>query len=134
MPSRSCSVDLTLDLTAPRTARTLVCLLLTQWGVRDDETLDGAAIVVTELVTNALVHGDDGGPITIEVRLLDGAVVIAVVDGVPGIPRQREAGLDAENGRGLAIVEQLSLRWGVEQVAARKRVYAELPVPADNVA
>jgi hypothetical protein len=39
------------------------------------------------------------------------------------------AGAEAESGRGLALLDALALRWGVEQEAGRKTVWCELLVP-----
>ena len=130
LTTRTCSVDLTLDLSAPRTSRKLVTLLLEQWGIDDREVLDGATIVVSELVTNALVHGDDGGPITLGMDLHDQQVILWVTDRATAVPAQRAAAPADENGRGLSIVSQLAIRWGVEPTPTGKRVYAELPLPA----
>ena len=132
--TRSCSVDLTLDLSAPRTARTLVTLLLEQWGLDDRDLLDGSSIVVSELVTNALVHGDDGGPVTLGLDLRDTRITLWVADRTASVPTQRVPATGDENGRGLSIVGQLSLRWGVEPTATGKRVYADLPLPATSCA
>ena len=131
---RSCEVDLTLDLAAPRTARSLVSLLLHQWGVVDEDSLDGATIVVSELVTNALVHCDDGGPVRLGVELHEAQLVLWVADASPIVPAQRACEQDDENGRGLGIVGQLALRWGVEPCPAGKRVFAELPIERSRCA
>ena len=134
MSPRRCTVDLTLDLAAPHCARTLLCLVLGQWGVTDDDTRDGAAIVVSELVTNALIHADDGGPILLEIALDDGSLRISVADASSTVPAQRRADDVAESGRGLSIVDQLSMRWGVEPWPGGKRVFAELPLLHDHCA
>lgn len=72
-----------------------------------------AALLVTELVANAIRHGQP--PIIVSVEC-DGShdLVVRVRDMAPGpvAPRQADAG--AEDGRGLAIVEILSDDWGVE--------------------
>ena len=71
--------------------------------------LDDLRLVVSELVTNAIVHGR--GP-TIEVRLsAEGAVVSGeVVDDGDGFSVR-----PAPGGRGLAIVGELTQSWGVER-------------------
>lgn len=122
------SFDLPLDLTAPATARCVVDSVLRQWGVVDADVLASCSIVVSELVTNALSHtGDDGGTATLELDRDGGSLRLAVVDGSDLVPRMRAADETDTGGRGLAIVEQLSLRWGTEPVPGGKRVYAELP-------
>lgn len=129
-PSRTCSVDLTCDLTAPRAARRLLSLLLPQWGVTDQEVLDSATIVVSELVTNVLVHCDDAGPLTLTLELLDGVVRLAVADREPGLPTQRQAQATDVGGRGLSIVAQMALTWSVEPSPGGKRVVVDLPAPS----
>jgi anti-sigma regulatory factor (Ser/Thr protein kinase) len=126
--ARTCAVDLTCDLAAPRTARRLVVLVLRQWGVVDEEVLDGASIVVSELVTNVLMHCDDGGPMRVDLALDDQGVTVAVVDHNPVVPAQRTAGEADENGRGLSIIGQLAARWEVQPLSGGKRVAASLPV------
>lgn len=126
--TRTCAVDLTLDLAAPRAARTLVALLLRQWGAADDGVLDGASIVVSELVTNALVHCDDSGPITVGLELREAQVLLWVRDSSPAVPAQRRADEQAEDGRGLDIVSQIASHWGIEPQATGKRVFALLPL------
>lgn len=132
--TRTCTAELTLDLTTPRTARSLVVLLLDQWGVADEDVADGATIVVSELVTNALVHCDDGGPISLGVHLDGPRLVLSVVDHSPAVPAQRPADDGDENGRGLSIVGQIASRWGVEPHPVGKRVYAELPLTSARCA
>ena len=126
--SRSSRTELTCDLAAPRTARRLVSLLLAQWGVTDPDAHDGAAIVVSELVTNVLVHCDDGGPVVLALDLQDDRLRVAVEDRAPSVPAQRAAGPADEDGRGLGIVAQLAAGWHVERLPDGKRVVVDLPV------
>jgi hypothetical protein len=56
----------------------------------------------------------------------DGATRIAVSDPVRHPPRMRSAHPTASDGRGLAIVEALADRWGVEPLGSGKTVWAEL--------
>ena len=131
---RSCTVDLALDPAAPYTARRLVCLLLPQWGLADEAVLGDAALVMSELVTNAVVHGAGaGGTVTVGVQA-GPELVLWVADASPGVPLQRAAGADAETGRGLEILGQLTTRWGVEQTDDGKRVVATLSVPVQQCA
>lgn len=127
-PRRSCQADLTLDLAAPRTSRTLLELLLPQWGVTETDTVDGASLVLSELVTHALGASDDGGPVTIGVELHDDAVRLWVQDRSPAVPVQRGPRVTADDARGLVIVGQLSSRWGVEPHEDGLRSYADVPL------
>lgn len=89
---------------------------------------DAGALAVSELVTNAIVHGQE--PITLRVTTLDRMVHVAVSDGDPRPPRpgRRDAHLRAEHGRGLAIVASLSEQWGCEPAVQRpgKTVWCNL--------
>lgn len=130
--SRTCTVDLALDPAAPSAGRSLVRLLLRQWGVADADVHDEAALVVSELVTNALVHG--GRTATLTLALVDDRVQVAVQDSSPLIPAPRASSVDDESGRGLEIVSMLALGWGVEPVPGGKRVFAELALAGAHCA
>jgi serine phosphatase RsbU (regulator of sigma subunit)/anti-sigma regulatory factor (Ser/Thr protein kinase) len=83
-----------------------------------------AALVAAELTANALHHAE--GPITVVVRGGEGWLVVAVEDGNPRPPVRPAASTSNMTGRGLALVEAVSTRWGVKRTTAGKRVWAEL--------
>jgi anti-sigma regulatory factor (Ser/Thr protein kinase) len=87
------------------------------------EMVDDVRLVASELTTNALVHAQTSVMLTIE-----GAgrlVLLTVQDGSTLMPVQVDAQVLATSGRGLAIVEHLSQRWGTETDAAgTKSVWA----------
>ena len=95
---------------------------LRRWG-RDDLTTSGA-LLVTELVTNAILHART----MVRVILERGAdfVRVEVRDGSPVRPALRNHGLDATTGRGLALVSQLADSWGVDVDGTGKVVWAQL--------
>jgi anti-sigma regulatory factor (Ser/Thr protein kinase) len=72
--------------------------------------------VVSELVTNSVVHGP-GSRITLRLDLKpDGTVAGEITDDGDGIVAVREArGLEGSGGYGLAIVDTLTDRWGVKR-------------------
>jgi anti-sigma regulatory factor (Ser/Thr protein kinase) len=71
-------------------------------------------LVVSELVTNAVLHGR--GAITLNLRVARDGVYGEVVDQGAGFEREvRERGSDEFNGRGLTIVDALSRRWGIHE-------------------
>ena len=81
------------------------------------ELEESAELGVSELVTNAVLHGRT--PMTIVVRRrAGGRVRVEVVDRSAAAPRQRRFDLSATTGRGLRLVESLSHDWGVEVVPA----------------
>lgn len=90
-------------------ARRITRTALAAWGVQ--ELADSAEMLVSELVTNALRYGR--GPVDLTIALSGGSLRIAVADEGPAMPVPREAGDDAQNGRGLMIVEMLADSWEV---------------------
>ncbi|MFD7865056.1 SpoIIE family protein phosphatase [Streptomyces sp. NPDC057682] len=138
------------NLLAPAAARRFVAAALTEWSglglpaaVGFSERLsDDAAVVVSELVTNAVVHA--GTNVELLFRLEEAtdeeasALVLEVSDhhptravrsdradnaaaaGAPGEP--------PEYGRGLELVATLAERWGITYRTGLKTVWARLPV------
>lgn len=91
-------------------ARRFLAGRFAEWGISDDH--DGR-LIVSELATNALVHGD--GPIVLRVFRdeRDGLPVIEVWDGGEGRPVMRPENYAATGGRGLLMVAGLAHDWGV---------------------
>jgi anti-sigma regulatory factor (Ser/Thr protein kinase) len=90
---------------------------------------DTAALLVSELVTNALLHA--GSRLLVEVGVSADTVRIGVSDASPVLPRRRRHSAEAGTGRGLGLVALLSTASGVEQVtdgAYRKTAWCELPL------
>lgn len=91
-----------------------------------------AALIVSELATNAVEHTHSGHPggtftVTIEHRF-DGAALLEIEDqGGPGTFGQPTHG--REGGRGLTLVAALTAAWGVKGDAAGRTIWAELPPP-----
>jgi anti-sigma regulatory factor (Ser/Thr protein kinase) len=82
-------------------------------------------LVGTELVTNALQHGD--GQVSVRVVMSGHALVIEVVDeGEGNVPSIRAQPADESGGWGLQIVERLAVAWGA--YAGTTHIWAELPV------
>jgi serine phosphatase RsbU (regulator of sigma subunit)/anti-sigma regulatory factor (Ser/Thr protein kinase) len=89
-----------------------------------DGVVEDAKLVVTELVTNALLHGT--APLILRIRTSAAEVKVEVQDGsrvLPVVPRQN---LEAMTGRGLGLVAALSESWGVEPVPGGKVIWAVL--------
>lgn len=92
---------------------------------RAAEILDEAAIVVSELVTNAIRAGTQVTTLTLSIGR--DRVRIGVTDDVRGRPRVATSGPEDEHGRGLQIVDALCRDWGVTPTGSGKQVWAELP-------
>jgi hypothetical protein len=60
------------------------------------------------------------------VRYLGSVVRVEVDDGSPEMPRQRGAGIDDVNGRGLVIVDSVAKSWGFAPTPSGKRVWFEV--------
>ncbi|MEU8035182.1 ATP-binding protein [Streptosporangium sp. NPDC049078] len=92
--------------------------------------LDDAIACLAELASNAVVHTKSHGDVfTVEVRLMDGSVRVAVTDaGGPTVPTlpSHVPGEMLESGRGLAIVAALSTQMGTEGDEEGRTVWAEL--------
>ncbi len=98
------------------------------WGVPlDDETAYEISLVVSELVTNAVVHG--GGAVTVTLRHRPGSLVIDVFDGNTLEPTSQCPDAEEEGGRGLVLVGLLTARSGWEPIADGKHVWAEIELP-----
>jgi anti-sigma regulatory factor (Ser/Thr protein kinase) len=92
------------------------------------EICQTAALLVSELVTNALLHGRTSA--TMEIHRPADRLRVAVRDDNPVLPPIGDhPDLDAESGRGLTIVSVLADEWGIELVGEGKAVWFELHVP-----
>ncbi|WP_373301300.1 ATP-binding protein [Streptomyces djakartensis] len=113
---------------AVRTARQSVRGQLRRWDL--DRLADLAALLVSELVTNALRHAT--GPIGVRLvrpSVLNGVLLVEVSDPLPDPPRERVARPEDESGRGLQLVASSSRRWGTRPGTEGKTVWFELAVP-----
>jgi DNA-binding NarL/FixJ family response regulator len=119
------TTTLAADLSSPRAARRFVDDTLAGWET--SEVLDTAELLVSEVVTNAVVHGHSDAQVS--VRLLRDRVRVEVVDNAPVPIRQPRHQPDATSGRGTALVEALSSAWGIEVLAGGKKVWFELQRP-----
>lgn len=117
-------IELGASLRSPRRARRFVRARLESHGITS-AVADSAELLVSELVTNVIVHAENA--MSVSVAVTDSVVTIAVNDGDAMIPR---SGLHAdsldEGGRGLALVDQLASRWGADLQPDGKRVWFEL--------
>jgi serine phosphatase RsbU (regulator of sigma subunit)/anti-sigma regulatory factor (Ser/Thr protein kinase) len=88
--------------------------------------LDDAALLVTEVATNALRHGGPGVDLWLR-SVEDGGLRVEIVDGrAESLPRLRTPDDDDEGGRGLLLVSALARSWGSERLSAGKCVWFEL--------
>jgi anti-sigma regulatory factor (Ser/Thr protein kinase) len=103
------TVPLPRDRSAPGRARA---------SIRDHapelsgERLDTAALLVSELVTNAVLHG--AGRIVLTIEAAGAVMRFGVSDEGDGAPHVRDDP-GPDGGWGLRLVEQLAARWGVRR-------------------
>ncbi|GAA4969524.1 ATP-binding protein [Streptomyces hyderabadensis] len=114
-------------------ARAFAREALDDWGLR--ARADDVVLCVSELATNALLHGvPPGRGFLLKLGLLPGRDGVRVEvhdsgDGVPAVPLESH-GSD-EGGRGLLLVSELADKWGVTERGPGKVVWFECVVPAD---
>ncbi|MDX6257877.1 MAG: hypothetical protein QOJ11_4211 [Frankiales bacterium] len=108
---------------APREARDAARTAVARWGLPQD-TADTVALVVSELVTNAVLH--TGSSPTLWLRTSAGAVYVELADDDSRPPRMRDPTDLEDGGRGLHLVEALTHRWGVRTTATGKIVWCEI--------
>lgn len=100
-------------------ARRFIAATLTSWDLED--LVDTATLLVSELVTNAILHARSD--VTVTVRRDTEQLRVAVSDTGEGLPQVRRATDTATTGRGLALVDACALAWGVDPGSAGKSVW-----------
>ncbi len=93
-------------------------------GCAPDVDPDTVALLVSEVVTNALVHGS--GQVRLRVVPLESGVRVEVLDDSSELPERRQATDLDEGGRGIALVEALAASWGSQEVSGGKCVWFEV--------
>ena len=111
------------DTAAVREARAFTTGQLEAWELGDQVT-SAAELLVSEMVTNALVHAE--GPAHLELHRTGAGVRVCVTDQVAHEPTVEAPDPDTDHGRGLLLVEALAARWGVRPSGAGKTVWAEI--------
>lgn len=111
------------DRESLRQARSITRDRLASWGAED--RADTAALLVNELVTNALVHAP--GPVRLRLFLHSGLLRCEVADRHrTRRPHVCPESMGRESGRGLRLVEAMALRWGSTPTPTGKDVWFEL--------
>jgi PAS domain S-box-containing protein len=90
-------------------ARRLVRQSLADAGRGD--LVETAELLVSEVVTNALLHA--GTPIDVALSVKENGLFVEVGDGSPHLPSRRSYAAAARTGRGLLMLEQMVNDWGV---------------------
>jgi anti-sigma regulatory factor (Ser/Thr protein kinase) len=98
---------------------------LDRWALGD--LADTAVLLVSEAVTNVLLHAHTPGSLRLVVH--EQVLRVEVRDGSSRLPFAKGYQPTAATGRGLQLIEALSDRWGSEAEAGGKRTWFELAAP-----
>jgi anti-sigma regulatory factor (Ser/Thr protein kinase) len=116
------------------TLRGALRLPLDLWGL--SEVVEDAQLCVSELVANVIQHVGPGTPATLVLSAKGAGLRIEVHDpDLRALPTLAAAGPEAEVGRGMALIDALADRWGVDLTPERKATWCELGTgvgPADE--
>ncbi|QGN49483.1 SpoIIE family protein phosphatase [Micromonospora sp. WMMD558] len=126
-PSRSTSMEVPAEPTAPSRVRHWMTAQLTEWQV--PESVIGAAVLCTsELTTNALLHA--GTAARVEIDLSPERLLVSVADsGTRGTVTRAQTDTLSSRGRGLGLIEELSDAWGTDPTVRGSTVWFEILVP-----
>ncbi|MFJ9850637.1 SpoIIE family protein phosphatase [Streptomyces sp. NPDC101150] len=104
-------------------ARRFTARTLRSWQVTQE--MDVALLVVSELVTNAIAHTQ--GEVRLDLTLAADRLRIAVNDASPRAPvKPVSVDWEATGGRGLLLVEAMSVSWGSVPLSGGKQVWSEV--------
>jgi anti-sigma regulatory factor (Ser/Thr protein kinase) len=93
-------------------------------------TVEVARLLVSELVTNAVLHA--GTEVEVSLDFDETGVNVEVADSNPHLPVIRDHSTEAGTGRGLHVVDQMASRWGARNIDTGKVVWFEIRNPADT--
>jgi len=113
-------------------ARRFLSETLAIWGAPQYE--ETAQLLISELVTNAVLHARTDITVRLELGPANGLqgpsgptrLRLEVSDASARQPVTRHYSLEATTGRGLALIDALAGRWGVDRLDQGKTVWAEL--------
>lgn len=127
-PSRSASMEVPAEPTAPSRVRHWMSAQLTEWRV--PEAVVGAAVLCTsELTTNALLHA--GTAARVEIDLSAERLLVSVADsGTRGTVTRAQTDMLSSRGRGLGLIEELSDAWGTDPTVRGSTVWFEILIPS----
>jgi anti-sigma regulatory factor (Ser/Thr protein kinase) len=111
--------ELPVTLEAPALARSF--LRGSTCAEHHSAVVEDAVLLVSELVSNSVLHG--GPPVVVAVDCDENALQVRVRDGSRDLPAPHDAAPGDENGRGLALVAEMSAEWGVDTEADGKHVW-----------
>ncbi|MDH6518801.1 anti-sigma regulatory factor (Ser/Thr protein kinase) [Streptomyces sp. SAI-208] len=132
VPRKPWSLPFTAEAREIAALRRIMRLHLGLWGLHG--VIADAQLCVTELVSNVISHVGVGTPATLVVSMSGPRLRIEVHDSdTRALPVLLDASLDAESGRGMALVTAVTDRWGVQLRADQKVTWCELPTGLPSV-
>ncbi|MFF3687725.1 PAS domain S-box protein [Streptomyces sp. NPDC002187] len=121
-PVATATTDLPAVSSSVSEARAFLTKALVAWNC--DRLADDARLLVSEVVTNAIRHGQ--GPVHVHVRHNSTELTVEVSDHSHHPPQPRIAADDDESGRGLVLVDTLAQDWGVRPTDQGKTTWFTL--------
>lgn len=121
MPLSPATLELPAISSAVSIARRWLADELADWS---DEGVDAAQLVISELVTNVVLHGR--GPVHLAIGRHGTAVLLEVADHSIAMPAVNQYSAEATTGRGLLVVDGIALGWGVRRFPNGKGVWVAL--------
>lgn len=119
----------TADVARIRHARAWVVAEAAQAGASAD-ALRVVALLASEVITNAVLHGPASGVVEVSVTHDDGRLRVGVSDESARLPVRGRPAPHAVSGRGVMLVERLAESWGVEPDGDGKTVWFEVRLAA----
>ncbi|MFC9859637.1 MULTISPECIES: ATP-binding protein [unclassified Streptomyces] len=112
-------------------SRDFVVSVLTEWGLLP--LIEDIALCVSELATNALLHGvPPGREFSVRLHAAEGLVRLEVRDSGSGRPTIRQADEGTCTGRGLYLVNELAADFGVDEHVVGKTVWLAFKTPSPH--
>ncbi|MGW4041662.1 ATP-binding protein [Streptomyces sp. NPDC004721] len=125
MPRRTWELPFLAEAEEVAALRRMLRLHLELWGLH--EVSEAAQLCVSELVANVIKHVGPATPATLAVFMNGTYLRIEVHDPDPrALPVLADADSSAETGRGIALIDAITDRWGVDLTAGRKATWCEL--------
>ncbi len=116
------------DLQSAREARRFVVTTLRAWAC--EPLVDSVSLLVSELVTNAVIHAHSA--VELVLHLSPDKVRVEVIDAANMGVHRRDAASDAQSGRGMALIEALASSWGIDSLLSGKSVWFEVSRPVQK--
>jgi PAS domain S-box-containing protein len=128
-PLRCLRIQVPDENTAVRVTRDRVRQALEEWSLAD-QLVDDVTLVVSELVTNAIIHGYP--PVNLRLSETSRQLVLEVSDSAVVLPRRQRPTAEQDHGRGLQITSILAADWGARPTSLGKCVWCVFPLTSTS--